>query len=192
MTPTLRDELPAPHRVWLAGFMGAGKSTVGRRLAEELGWEFVDTDDLVEQRADRTIPDLFEEGEAVFREFEREAVRQAGGGAPRVIALGGGALQDEDTREFIRGTGLLVYLQVGIDDLVERLQQSETGRPLVEGRAEGELRERVETLMRERVVHYESADLIVASGAERTVESIVKDLNYAIDSRLSADPRRPG
>ncbi|MFO7767546.1 MAG: shikimate kinase [bacterium] len=192
MSPTLRDGAPVPRRVWLAGFMAAGKSTVGRLLADSLGWEFVDTDDLVEAKAGRSIPELFEQGEEAFRGLEREAVREAAAEEERVIALGGGALQDEGTRRFIRESGILVYLRVGTEELARRLSTGSSGRPLVRGRQEEGLRERIDELLEKRIVHYESADLVVESGSGRTPESIMKDLRYAIDSRLSADPCGPG
>jgi len=175
-------EQTAPvRRIWLAGFMAAGKSTVGRLLADELGWQFVDTDELVTSRAERSIPELFEEGEELFRSLEREAVREAAGDQRCVIALGGGALQDEETRAFIRRGGLLVYLRVEPDELERRLRTETLSRPLVRGKKQDELRARIAALLDDRIPHYENADLIVPAGARRDPGAIVKDIKDAIE-----------
>lgn len=175
-------EQAAPvHRIWLAGFMAAGKTTVGRLLADEMGWQFVDTDELVVSRTGRSIPELFEEGEEIFRSLEREAVREAAEGERRVIALGGGALQEEETRAFIRRDGLLVYLRVEAEELERRLRTETLSRPLVRGKKEDGLRAQITALLDDRIPHYESADLIVPAGARRDPESIVKDIQDAIE-----------
>src|SRR5262245_66535536 len=93
------------RRVILAGFMGTGKTEVGRRLARSLGWTFVDTDALVESAAGRSISAVFaDEGEAAFRAREREAVARACAMTAAVVAVGGGALRDPESREVILAT----------------------------------------------------------------------------------------
>src|ERR1700761_8303690 len=89
-------------RLILTGFMGAGKSTVGAILARELGWRFIDLDDVIEASSQSTVADLFtNHGEAVFREWERHAVRQISGHEQVVVALGGGAVEDESSRSVV-------------------------------------------------------------------------------------------
>ena len=98
-------------QIALAGFMGVGKSTVGRLLATELSRSFVDTDEVAQLRIGRSIVECFQAGdEAIFREAEAEAVREALTGPPSVIALGGGATLREDTRALLLAKALLVYL----------------------------------------------------------------------------------
>src|SRR5690606_32371749 len=105
----------------LVGFMGAGKSEVGRRLARRLGRFFVDTDDVVTARAQKSIPDIFrEEQEAGFRRRERTAVLQAAALQGSVIATGGGVVTDDAAWRALSGSGITVWLKAPLDVLIER------------------------------------------------------------------------
>ena len=143
------DEVaPAPN-IALAGFMGTGKSTVGRLLAERLGWRFVDTDALIEARAGRTIAQVFAtQGEAAFRRLEAEICRQVAEGTRQVIALGGGALLNAETRRAVEARALLVCLDAPLDEIVRRVGQDPT-RPLFHAD-----RARLAALYAERAAHY--------------------------------------
>lgn len=128
---------PARRHLVLVGLMGAGKTTVGERCATRLGRPFVDTDDLVETCTGRTVADLFAEGEATFRAVERDAVADAcASPAPLVIACGGGAVLDPDSRRRLRSAGFVVWLRAAPQVLADRVQRDPVERPLLarEGR----------------------------------------------------------
>ena len=137
-------------RVILAGFMGTGKTEVGRRLARSLGWTFVDTDALVESATGRSVSALFaEEGEPVFRAREREAVAQACILNATVVAVGGGALLDPENRRRLLAAGPVVCLRASPRELVRRLGTARD-RPLLNGdgtASEQERLARIESLL---------------------------------------------
>jgi len=144
-------------RVILTGFMGAGKSEVGRRLGRDLGWRFVDTDALIEAAAGRSVAAIFAgEGEAEFRARERQAVAEACQLADTVIAVGGGALVDPDNRRALLAAGPLVCLRATPRELLRRLGEARD-RPLLNGdgqASEAERLERIETLLAARAPIY--------------------------------------
>lgn len=118
----------------LVGMMGVGKSTVGRRLAARLGVGFVDADEEIEKAAGMTITEMFERyGEAYFRDGERRVIARLMDGAPKVIATGGGAFMQEETRALILEHALAIWLNADIDTLVDRVSRRE-GRPLLKGK----------------------------------------------------------
>ena len=139
--------------VVLTGFMGTGKSTVGRLLAERLGRPFVDVDAQIVERAGCTIPEIFaKRGEAGFRTLEGEVCRDVGGRGGLVIATGGGALLDEDVREAMEETGTIVCLTCDVDEILRRLG-GVLNRPLLD-RSFGDPRLRIERLLTERAEGY--------------------------------------
>lgn len=114
--------------------MGVGKSTVGRRLAARLGLAFVDADEEIEKAADMTITEMFERyGEAYFRDGERRVIGRLLDGEPKVIATGGGAFMQEETRSLILDHAIAIWLDADIDVLVDRVSRRE-GRPLLKGK----------------------------------------------------------
>ncbi|MEP7352479.1 MAG: shikimate kinase [Acidobacteriota bacterium] len=120
--------------IYLVGFMGSGKSTVGRALADELGWKFVDLDEEIERREATAISKIFEtRGEPEFREIEtkvlREQVRAVETGRPHVIALGGGTFQREVNVDLLVNHGVTIWLDCPLDRIEERLAGF-THRPL--------------------------------------------------------------
>jgi shikimate kinase len=138
--------------------MAAGKSTIGRHLASELGVPFVDTDDTIVARHG-PIKDLFTaRGEAGFRAVELEAVRSVLDGPPCVIALGGGAVTHAPTRELLQARAIRVYLEIPVESLVARLRRSRTVRPLV---GPNPTEERVRALLAPREPIYLASDLVV-------------------------------
>lgn len=149
------------RNIYLIGFMGAGKSTVGRILAEHLGLEFLDTDDLIAARAGLSIPEIFARvGEEGFREREREAVAEVSRRRGLVVALGGGAPMDEGNWRVLRETGITVYLRESPEILAARLA-GDGSRPLLSGH-EGRARlERIRSLLLVREPRYLEADLVV-------------------------------
>lgn len=114
--------------------MGVGKSTVGRRLAARLGLAFVDADEEIEKAAGMTISEMFERyGEGYFRDGERRVIARLLDDEPKVIATGGGAFMQEETRALILGQGTAIWLDADIDTLVDRVSRRE-GRPLLKGK----------------------------------------------------------
>jgi shikimate kinase len=120
--------------IYLVGFMGSGKSTVGRALADELGWFFIDLDEEIERSENVPIADIFDlRGEDVFREIEtallRERVRTVQGGRPQVVSLGGGAFLSEENFELVSNNGVTVWLDCEFSH-IERRIAGEIHRPL--------------------------------------------------------------
>lgn len=147
-SPSLGKRRP---RVVLVGPMGAGKTTVGRLLAERWGVGFRDTDHDVEQRAGRSVSDIFvDDGEAAFRELERQAVVEALRSHEGVLALGGGAVLDPATRDALAGHDV-VFLRVGLSDAASRVGLG-VSRPLLLGNVRG----RMKQLLDERTPLYEA------------------------------------
>ena len=162
----LRDDLP----VLLTGFMGVGKSKIGRLLAQRLGREFFDTDQWVEAAAGKTIAALFaDRGETHFRQLEHQCLRAALARRKAVIALGGGAIVQARNRELIRRSGLLICLQADVDTILARVSRN-AERPLLAGLGPAAQRARIERLLAERAPFYACSDLTVCSSDERTPE----------------------
>ena len=141
MNATL-DAQPAPmlppRRIVLTGFMGSGKSTAGPLVARRLGWRFVDVDDVIEAEAGLPIADIFaREGEAAFRDREHETIARLAAGEGLVLALGGGAIEHEETRSLLlRAPGtLLVHLEVELETTLVRCSGTEHVRPILADRA---------------------------------------------------------
>lgn len=128
------QRLKATPGIYLAGFMGCGKSTVGRLLAQKLGWSFVDLDAEIERAQGRKIAEIFEaEGEESFRAIEaqalRDQIRKVRGGRACVVALGGGAYAQPRNRERLSEGGVVIHLDAPVETLWERVQ-GEDDRPL--------------------------------------------------------------
>ena len=117
----------------LIGLMGSGKTTLGKCIAEKSGMEFVDTDELIIQKAGKPISKIFEdEGELIFRDLESEAVKEASEKEGAVISTGGGAVLREENIENLQKTGVLFYLQASPETLYERVKDDDS-RPLLRG-----------------------------------------------------------
>lgn len=141
----------------LVGFMGAGKSACGRLLARRLGRCFVETDDMIEAREGRSIPDIFrEQGEARFRELEAEALELLRLKRGDVIATGGGFPCREGRMEALRELGTVVWLRGPLEECLARAQRA-GGRPMLAGRSPTE----IEALYRAREPYYRQADVVV-------------------------------
>jgi shikimate kinase len=146
--------------VALVGMMGAGKSSVGRRLAARLGVTFRDADSEIEAAAGCTISEIFERfGEAEFRDGERRVIARLLSEPAHVLATGGGAFIDPGTRAKIRAEAFSIWLRAPIDLLLARVQRRET-RPLLR---QGDPREILERLLAERAPIYAEADLALDS-----------------------------
>lgn len=162
------------NHVILIGFMGCGKSSVGKALANAMGIPFVDTDGMIEEQAGRKINDIFrEDGEEYFRELETSVLKQLLSAQERkVIAVGGGLPVREINREYLKRLGTVVYLLAKVETLTGRLEGDDT-RPMLRG---GELKKRIETLMDARGELYGKAADVRVETDDKDFEQIVKEI----------------
>jgi shikimate kinase len=171
---------PAP-RVVLVGTMGAGKTTVGRILAEMWGVGFRDSDQDVEASEGRSVSDIFvDSGEAAFRSLERAAVAAALAEHDGVLALGGGAVLDESTRNLLAGHRV-VFLRVGLSDAAQRVGLG-VSRPLLLGNVRG----RIKQLIDERTPVYESVASHVVDTDGLSVREVVEQVRTAVEEDADA------
>lgn len=168
--------------VVLVGLMGAGKSSIGRRMAKTLDVAFFDSDDEIVKAADCSISDIFEiYGEAIFRDLERRVIKRLlTEERPCVIATGGGAFIQEKTREIIKEKAFSIWLKADLDILYERVSRK-ANRPLLE---KGDKREILAKLMQERDPFYAHADITVHSDSGAH-ENVVADAIKAIHLHFS-------
>lgn len=162
----------------LTGFMGTGKSTVGRKLAAILGYIFVDIDSRIVEREESSINDIFSrKGERVFREIEKEVLGHVMQGQGQVVATGGGAVIAEDNRRLMRRSGFVINLTATSESLLERLAE-ETDRPLLR---DAEKLERIEELQKERESAYADADIRIDTSG-KSVEDVVREILAFLES----------
>jgi len=167
--------------IFLCGMMGAGKSTAGRPLAKKLQVPFFDLDAMIEEREQQTIPEIFKtSGEKTFRNIERELLIAQTDDMEGVMALGGGALQNQHMVDHIKLNGWLVYLEPPLETIVERLKGS-SGRPMISDTDAAELNKRIDTLLAERKPFYTQAHITVKTATlspEEIADSIIKKLSF--------------
>lgn len=170
--------------VFLTGFMGSGKSTIGPILANTLGWSFHDLDKEIESTAGVKVRELFEKhGEEYFRKLEYETLQRIIMGNKKIIALGGGTVTFEDTLTFIKSTGILIYLKVSPEEALKRLRYKRDRPVLLQGLKENfsdeDLLNKISTLFEKRKTYYEKADLIFDTDEMpigKTVDIISKEI----------------
>lgn len=164
---------PIPSLV-LVGLMGVGKSTIGRRLAARLGLPFIDADDEIERAAGMSIQEIFDKhGEPQFRDGERRVIARLIDGTPKVIATGGGAFVNDETRQLILEKATAIWLDANIDILVERVSRRE-GRPLLKNRNTKDV---LMKLAVDRQPYYSQAPIRVMSSDsphDATIDKIMK------------------
>jgi len=163
------------ERVYLIGFMGSGKSTMGRWLADALeGWSFIDLDQFIENKYHRTIPQIFEEsGEEGFRKIEANCLKEVSCFEKVIIGAGGGTPCFFNNMEIMNNTGLSIYLKLTPQEIYDRLQTSKSKRPLIEGKEGDELLSFIAQKLSEREDYYNKATLI-ADAFNWKVEDFVK------------------
>lgn len=178
----MQQSLSPPSRhlnrpIVLIGLMGSGKSTVGKRLAARLRLPFIDADNEIEAAAGLSIPEIFERfGEAHFRDGERRVIARLIDGTPKVIATGGGAFMNDETRALILERATAVWLDADIDVLAERVGRRDGSRPLLKNR---DARQALAELAAIRNPVYALAPIHIYSQPvphEATVEAIIKAL----------------
>ncbi|MFP4557507.1 MAG: shikimate kinase [Bacteroidales bacterium] len=150
-------------KVFLVGFMASGKTTIGEELAKELGYQFIDLDSYIEAKHKKSIKILFEfHGEDHFREIENEALKEVSEReGDYVIASGGGTSCFYNSVDFMNKVGITIYLRVEVAELLSRLIQSKTDRPLLWGKSKEELNNYIIRVLDERKKYYEKARITV-------------------------------
>jgi shikimate kinase len=167
-------------QVILTGFMGTGKTEVGRRLARATSRAFVDTDNLVEVAAGRSIPEIFAaEGEDRFRALEREAVRQAVAVPDAVVATGGGALLDSESRRLLLAAGPVVCLTATAEEIHRRVEASAGERPLLTAGGPGERLAKIRALLETRDASYRMATHRIDTTG-RSVDEVVAEIRSLV------------
>ncbi len=160
--------------VVLVGMMGVGKTHVGRKLAEKLNMPFKDSDKIIEQRAGRAVTDIFEQfGEEKFRQAERNAVLEILAGDPCVLATGGGAVLNAETRKAIKSKSVSVWLNSSVADILKRIGIADD-RPLLK---KGDPETILKALLKERAPLYAEADIHVESRGAHSDETISNLIN---------------
>ncbi len=164
----------------LVGFMGTGKSAVGRMLAKRLKRPFLDLDEKIEKEAGCSVPEIFsKEGEAGFRRREAEAVRKVSRLKDHVIATGGGVMLNERNVDALKKSGTLVCLTARPDVIFQRMTATISSRPLL---AEGNPKRRIEELLKLREPFYARADIAIET-SDRSIEAVVGEIAAQLEQR---------
>ena len=165
----------------LVGMMGAGKSSIGRRLAGRLGIPFIDADTEIENAAGMSIPEIFEKhGEPYFRAGEKRVIARLLDSGPQVLATGGGAVMDQNTRDLIHIKGISIWLKADVDVLIKRTKRR-NDRPLAE---------RIKDLLPAREPVYALSDIVVQSRDEPH-DTIIDEIMTQLPEHLDVDVGRP-
>jgi shikimate kinase len=163
--------------------MGAGKTTVGKLLAEKLNQPFVDIDDVIEKKTDLTVPMIFEKfGEEYFRKLETDILQRIANYPGNVIATGGGIILNAENRRIMKSTGITIYLKWHSAVLFQRIKNS-THRPLLKSINESQLVQQIETMLQQRQPFYEGADIIIDANESTTPAEIVELIIQQLKSR---------
>jgi shikimate kinase len=162
-------------RIFLIGFMGSGKSTIGKKLATKLGYDFIDMDAYVEQQEGRAITDIFKsDGEAYFRVLEQNALKALCAMDKVVVSTGGGTPCFFDNIEVMNKAGYSVYLNVEVEKIIGRLKNATEKRPLLAHLSPSELEKEIKERLKVREPFYNKARMIYTSegSANRDVEKL--------------------
>ncbi len=165
--------------IYLCGFMASGKSTLGKALAKELKWDFRDLDSVIEQKESMAITEIFrEKGEAYFREKEREYLLSLTMEFKGIVALGGGALQDQRIVDHLKVHGLLVFVDTPMEQIVERVYESEE-RPILFDES-GKIKSKetlfteLKTLYSGRIEFYKQAQITIKTSLFTSVQEMAE------------------
>ena len=170
--------------VYLIGFMGSGKSTVGKKLSNRLGFSYIDLDSAIEQTEGRTVSKIFtEEGEIYFRNIEAEVLRDCSGKSDTVISCGGGTPCFNKNMEYMNNEGQTVYLEMTAAALMSRLLHSRSKRPLIAELDDNELDQFIRKSLAEREKWYLKS--------KYTIDGLNPDLNQLTSLLQSQDPYNP-
>jgi shikimate kinase len=163
--------------IYLAGFMGAGKSTIGPILANTLGWNFVDLDKFIELNYQKSITAIFQEdGEPYFREIETAALHKVSSNNNLIISLGGGTIAFNDNLIYMKNNGKIVYLKSSLESVYKRLK-NKRDRPILlndDGTAipENEFLDKINALYQKRKIFYDQSDIIIDTDANNVGKTV--------------------
>ncbi len=162
-------------RIFLTGYMGCGKSTIGRKVAALMGMNFIDLDKYIEERNFKSVPDIFaQDGEAAFREKERQALHEVAQFEEIIIGTGGGAPCFFDNMNQMNEAGITIYLAPDNETLACRLLKSKTERPLIAGKSKEELMVFIETALAKRAPFYEQSKIVIRGINDVQPEEVMK------------------
>lgn len=162
--------------IYFLGFMASGKSRIGKAFAQLLGWPFYDTDDLIEQVADKKISQIFaQNGEDFFRQLETHVIHDISEKKNIVVALGGGAVIREKNWDLIKKSGISICLTAPIEVLSERIARN-SNRPLLANLTEDERQEKIKNMLKKRNPYYSRAQFIFESTNSRPVPEFVNHI----------------
>jgi len=166
--------------IFLIGFMGSGKTSIGKLLAGKMGKQFIDLDEEIEKESQRSIAALFEElGEDKFREIENSVLNKIIQTNECIIATGGGTPCFLNNNEIINKTGTSIYLKTSAENILSRLRSTISSRPLLKNIATGQLEEEIKKMIGLRKQYYEKANIVIDTdelNEQGTVELILKKL----------------
>ena len=158
--------------IYLVGFMGAGKSTIGKILARELNRPFIDTDELIEKKSQKSIAEIFRtHGERHFRQLETEVLHEISCESQAIVALGGGAILKEENRRLIQNSGISIYLAWDFNVLLSRIWNNPK-RPLVENEKGEQGIQKLKDLFAERETLYKKSDMVIKCTLEMSPQQI--------------------
>lgn len=179
------------RRFFLVGYMGAGKTTLGKIVAKEAGLSFIDLDIYIENRYHKTIPDIFrEKGEAGFRQLEREALQEVADFEDVIIATGGGVPCFFDNAAFMNQKGVTIYLLTDPEILFNRLKIARHNRPVIKEKSDDELRRFIVENLQKREAYYRQASLVFDANQldtrdqlQAAAEKLVSMMNAVSDKK---------
>ena len=170
-------------RIYLVGFMGCGKSTIGRKLAILLSMNFIDLDKYIEERYFKTVPLIFsEEGENGFRKKERHSLMEVSQFEDVVIGTGGGTPCFFDNMEVMNLSGITIYLAPDTETLANRILKSKTERPLISGKSREELISYINLALKKRIPFYEQAKIIIHAENNLKAELVFEEINKLLNN----------
>ncbi|AUC62011.1 shikimate kinase AroK [Cyanobacterium sp. HL-69] len=177
------DKLLRGLNIYLIGMMGSGKTTVGKFLAHKLEYRFLDTDNTIEVVAQKSINKIFEEdGEDVFRTLENRVLGEVSSYLHTVISTGGGIVLKSDNWAHLRD-GMVIWLDVPVDILVDRLQHDNT-RPLLK---DTDLQEKLSNILEQRKSLYQQADITISVTRDQSTDDIVTEIIRVIPSKVKPE-----
>ncbi|MBI35765.1 MAG: shikimate kinase [Flavobacteriales bacterium] len=164
-------------KIFLIGFMGCGKSTLGKKLAKQLGWNFIDLDAFIEKKEGKSISVIFKDhGEDYFRNLETKTLNQLSERSFYIVSCGGGTPCFNNNIEIINQLGMSVYIKLSTDTLYERLKSEKMNRPLIANLTDSKMKLFIDKTLKQRAVFYEKAIEIFNSELQ-SEEKFVKRLN---------------
>jgi shikimate kinase len=176
----IRIEMNQAKKVFLIGYMGSGKTAVGKYLAKEMGLQFIDLDAFIENRYHKTVGEIFaEKGETEFREIERKMLREVAHFEDVVISTGGGTPCFFDNMSVMNQSGVTIYLKSGVNELMRRLSVGKEKRPLIKNKSEEELKTFITANIEKREPFYNQATYIYDTEqllTEKDIRSVVNHL----------------